>query len=225
MSYTQKKISSKKKPDWFDEDCLHITNRKNEAYKIMQQQNRTRSALALYRDLRKQEKHIHRKKKRLHDNKLLENIEHLSQLNNARGMYRLVNENRGAFKPRITCCKAKNGIILNENSEILNRWREHFCDLLNANIDNLAAGDVEETTFDQNEDDTPTLEEVRRAVNKLKNGKSPGSDEIPGELIKYGGEDLLLQIHILIKQIWKDKKMPEEWNRGIVCPIHKNDVM
>jgi len=33
-----------------------------------------------------------------------------------------------------------------------------------------------------------TEEETYKAIGSLKNWKSPGSDEIPGELINYGGK-------------------------------------
>jgi hypothetical protein len=35
-----------------------------------------------------------------------------------------------------------------------------------------------------------TREEVNEAIKDLKNWKSPGSDEIPAELIKYGGKEM-----------------------------------
>jgi hypothetical protein len=44
--------------------------------------------------------------------------------------------------------------------------------------------------------------EVEIAIAKLKRYKSPGSDEIPAELIQAGGEILCSKIHKLIKSIW-----------------------
>jgi hypothetical protein len=37
------------------------------------------------------------------------------------------------------------------------------------------------------------LEEVKKAIYKMKNNKSPGIDTIPSELIKFGGESLMKQ--------------------------------
>jgi len=51
----------------------------------------------------------------------------------------------------------------------------------------------------------------------LKNNKADG---IQPELIKYGGNKLLNRIYELVRQIWEEKRIPEEWKESIV-PIHK----
>jgi hypothetical protein len=43
---------------------------------------------------------------------------------------------------------------------------------------------------------------VEIAIAKLKKYKSPGSDQIPAELIQAGGEILLSEIHKLINSVW-----------------------
>jgi len=75
---------------------------------------------------------------------------------------------------------------------------------------------------DANEEDTtPTVEEVELIVQKLRNYKAPGTDNIPAELFKYGGNELVKQLHTIIKDIWQKENMPTEWNVSIICPIHK----
>jgi len=45
---------------------------------------------------------------------------------------------------------------------------------------------------DTNEEDSATtVEEVEVAVQKLKNYKAPGKDNIPAELFRYGGKELV----------------------------------
>jgi predicted RNA-binding protein with EMAP domain len=51
----------------------------------------------------------------------------------------------------------------------------------------------------------PNLLEVEIAIAKLEKYKSPGSDQIPSELIQAGGEMLLSTIHKLINSIWNKK--------------------
>jgi len=56
------------------------------------------------------------------------------------------------------------------------------------------------------ENSAPTVEEVEMAVQKLKNCKPPGTDNIPAELFKYGENELVKRLHTIIKDIWQKKK-------------------
>jgi hypothetical protein len=67
----------------------------------------------------------------------------------------------------------------------------------------------------------PSPIEVEIATAKLKRFKSPGSDEIPEELIQVGGEILRSTIHKLIKSIWNKEELPDQWKESIIVPVHK----
>jgi hypothetical protein len=55
-----------------------------------------------------------------------------------------------------------------------------------------------------------SLVEVEIAIGKLKSYKSPGTDNIPAELIKSGGETLYSEIHRLICCIWNKEELPQQ---------------
>jgi len=59
------------------------------------------------------------------------------------------------------------------------------------------------------------------AIKKLKSHKSPGTDQIPAELIKAGGRKIRSEIHKLTISIWSKEKLPEEWKESIILPINK----
>jgi hypothetical protein len=53
--------------------------------------------------------------------------------------------------------------------------------------------------------------EVEIAIARLKKHKSPGSDQIPAELIQAGGETLQSEIHELINSIWSKEELSDQW--------------
>jgi hypothetical protein len=55
----------------------------------------------------------------------------------------------------------------------------------------------------------------------LESCKSPGTDQIPAELIKAGGETLYSEIHRLICCIWNKEELPQHWKESIIVPIYK----
>jgi hypothetical protein len=67
----------------------------------------------------------------------------------------------------------------------------------------------------------PSLVEVEIATGKLKSYKSLGTDQIPAELIKAGGETLYSEIHRLIYCIWNKEELPQQWKESIIVPIYK----
>jgi hypothetical protein len=68
----------------------------------------------------------------------------------------------------------------------------------------------------------PTATEDEVAIRKLKNYKSPGSDQIAAELIqaKRGGI-LHSEIHKLVMLIWNKEELPHQWKESVAVPIHQ----
>ncbi|KAG8226673.1 hypothetical protein J437_LFUL005487 [Ladona fulva] len=62
-----------------------------------------------------------------------------------------------------------------------------------------------------------SIMDTMRAIKKSKNNKAPGKDNLPGELFKYGEEQLAAMLHKLILQIWSTEKTPKEWLTSIIC--------
>jgi hypothetical protein len=54
----------------------------------------------------------------------------------------------------------------------------------------------------------PSTFEIEIPIVELKRCKTPGSDQIPVELIEAGSETLQSEIHKLIKCIWSEAELP-----------------
>ena len=69
--------------------------------------------------------------------------------------------------------------------------------------------------------DDLTRAEIEEIVNKNRNGKSPGKDGIRIVMFKYGGQEIKEKLYQLIKRIWQQERMPQEWKCGQIIAIHK----
>jgi hypothetical protein len=62
---------------------------------------------------------------------------------------------------------------------------------------------------------------IKDVIEKLKNNRSPGSDNIIAGLFKIKQNVLDIPLHKVIYQVWKDEVIPEQWEEGLICPIYK----
>ena len=210
----------------------------SKAYKNMIAKKNTRRARDEYQRRRYEEKKIHRRKKREAWKRLMEDIEEAGRQKETRKFYRKVNVIRKGYKPRIGTCKDKMGNLVMGERKVLQRWAEHFDELLNGHGDEeRSKGDVksepenmdkylvkeEENGTDKSLEttDVPTKEEVKAVVDKLKNNKAPGPDGIPSEILKEGYKCMEHRIYELIVQIWNEERIPSIWEEALICSIHK----
>jgi hypothetical protein len=70
----------------------------------------------------------------------------------------------------------------------------------------------------------PSLVEMEIAIGKLKSYKSSGTDNIPAELMKAGGETLYSEIHRLICCVWNKEELSQQWKESIILPILKRVI-
>jgi hypothetical protein len=73
--------------DWFDAECEQAIISKNKAYKRMQQRNHTWKAVEEYRTARKEEKQVHKQKKKIFTEHELEELERLRSNNESKSFY------------------------------------------------------------------------------------------------------------------------------------------
>ena len=51
--------------------------------------------------------------------------------------------------------------------------------------------------------------------------KTPGTDNINAELLQAAGPQMTQRIQDLILSIRRSERMPNEWDKSIICPIYK----
>jgi len=103
--------------------------------------------------------------------------------------------------------------------EILERRPEHYDQTLNhpsgtiyselEAASSVATPDIDICT------DQPTLDEVVRAVKKLKNDLAAGCDDISPEFLKCALPHVAQAWHSLFQRVWRSGRVPVEWKDGI----------
>jgi len=104
--------------------------------------------------------------------------------------------------------------------KIMEKWAEYFEKLLNCEVP------VDTFTYGHNEsnDDPclpPSKEEIEQQINRLKNHKLPGEDDLQGEILKHADSSMIESIYLLIKEVWETEVLPTDWGVAYICPIHK----
>ncbi|XP_046987275.1 uncharacterized protein LOC124582722 [Schistocerca americana] len=114
--------------------------------------------------------------------------------------------------------KHETGIILHDHGKIIHRWLNYFEKLLNeenVRVKTEEGGANEGLTMDISRG------EVERAVEKMKNGKAVGADEILAEVWKCLGKKGVELLWDLMKKIWRQEEMADEWRTCVLIPIFK----
>jgi hypothetical protein len=112
--------------------------------------------------------------------------------------------------------------------ETIARWAEHYEKALNHPAPPIAQTTT--TSIDQASapllapsinGDAPTMDEVRSAILKMKNGRAPGPDHITAELLKYAIDPVSKALQRLFEKVWRSGSVPTEWKEGIIISLYK----
>lgn len=55
----------------------------------------------------------------------------------------------------------------------------------------------------------------------MRSGKAPGSDSIPAEIYKYGGEALSVRLTDLFTAIWETGTVPQQHKDALIIHLYK----
>ena len=74
-----------------------------------------------YRTARKEEKRVHKQKKKIFIEHELKELERLRSNNESKSFFKKLNKSRKDFQPRTTLCRNEEGMLLSEEDGILRR--------------------------------------------------------------------------------------------------------
>ena len=130
------------------------------------------------------------------------------------------NYKKGSQPPTYAIKDPNTETLLTEEREIELGWKTYFERLLNV-IDNLDEEGIIEFNINGSTELDISMEELEDALKRMKNGKAPGVDKIPAELLKNMGNDGKAWFLELLCDLWDGQNLPEDWNKDLMCPIYK----
>jgi len=106
-----------------------------------------------------------------------------------------------------TTIHKSDGSLCLSKEETLERWREHFISALNYHpgvpsneLDNEAASTPVDTSVPIDE---PSVEKVYAAIKRSRNGRAPGPDGIPPELLKCAIHPVAHDLYSIFLSVWR----------------------
>ena len=127
------------------------------------------------------------------------------------------------WSPQLTKLVSSTGVNLRTKEERLERWTEHFSQLLNPSTSSCSTRlDPEEAAESLSIDLSPIrFEEVLEAVRRLKNGKASGPDNISCEMLK-AHKGIVEWLWDIIDKCWSTEVLPDDWKVAEIVPLYKS---
>ena len=210
--------------EWITTETLtKIENRKKK--KAAFNNSRTRAAKAKaqedYTKAHREVKKNIKKDKNDYIDGLAAEAEQAAYSGNMKQLYDTTKRLSGKFNKPERPVKDKRGNTTNSLDQQMNRWAEHFEELLNRpappNPPDIDPADVDLPINCEK----PTRDEIRRAITQMKNGKAAGPDDIPAEALKADLEASVEMLYPLFERIWEEEEVPADWKEGHLIKLPK----
>jgi len=159
-----------------------------------------------YRQLKRKVRSSLRRDRRIHLEGICDEMEEYQKRNDSKDMFAAVNRLTKQACPTVKLVRDKQGHVLTEDPEILQRWGEYCENLYQTQIttDTRQRGWVVTCNL------TPCWKRWKRPpMRNISPGKAAGPDEILAELLKLGEGTVIKAMHRIIEGVWQTGKWPE----------------
>ena len=216
-----KKVGRKSKRSvWWDEEMRELVKEKRRLYEV-QLQTASENDREKYKEKKREVKRIVNEKKSAADDEWGERVTRTYK-ENKKMFWAEVNAERKVKEKLGMSIKDVNGNLLHEESEVKSRWNEYFCNLLNVeNGREAMIGERRMYEVGAQHVIDISVDDVRKAIKKLKNGKSPGVDGITSEMLRYGGDCMVEWLTRVCRVCLDEGRVPDDWIRAVIVPIYK----
>ena len=134
-------------------------------------------------------------------------------------LYRLARQRHQAGKDvlQVRMMKDKDGNVMTDEESVLRIWKEYYMGLMNEEHEGgRRENDGERVNL---EVESISKEEVRVNMQRMKNGKAVGPDDILVEVWKCLGESALKFLTKLRNRTIERGRMPDEWRDSVLIRV------
>lgn len=200
--------------------CSKIRNQREtklrpETVKAIEERRKTRRDTPEYNTINTTVKRKIRTDMRAYKTKqILETIENNKNM-------RVLRSNRTRGKQKIMKIKDKQGNLVTNKKEIVKEIQKFYEKLYTTVIPNPIGPSKNILNVGSEDMLEITPSEIKYALQQMKNGKSPGEDQITSEMLKMGGETLIEAVKILINKCLMEGRIPEPWKNAEIILLYK----
>ena len=155
---------------------------------------------------------------------LCKSIQSAADQGDIKQMYEGIKKATGPTTSKSAPIKTKSGEMITERDKQMRRWTEHYLELYATQnvVSDSAIERIPDLPVLDQLDAPPSIEELGRAIDHLRNGKAPGNDGIPAEVLKHGQPALLKPLHELICDCWERGHIPQDMRDAKIVTLYKN---
>ena len=106
--------------------------------------------------------------------------------------------------------KDQQGNMISKDEDKLRCWNKHFEQVLNWDDPDTEAIIIPSP---------PNVEEVKRAIKALKDGKTSGIDQIYAEMLKADEQITATLLTDILRDIWESEEAPLSWKTGLIVRV------
>ncbi|XP_047120326.1 craniofacial development protein 2-like [Schistocerca piceifrons] len=150
-------------------------------------------------------------------------IQKAADSGDAKVMYDGIKKAIGPTVRKTAPLKSRTGEVITDEGKQMERRVEHYLELYAAEneVSKDACDAIKQISVLEELDAMPTMEEFCREIDSLANGKAPGEDGIPAEVIKYNKSVLLKHLYSLITTSWEEGYVPMSMRNLRIVTLYK----
>ncbi|CAM0512289.1 unnamed protein product [Fasciola hepatica] len=198
-----------------------------ESLSIMEQKRQLSNRKEMNKMRRKLQRQVTRSLKKDRENwwvNVAEEMEVAAASGNSQRLFKLIRDTSGRRTQVSEAICNRNGEPIHNKQQRLDRWAEYFKEQFSwphASVITPVSTTVTPWVVSL---EPPSEVEVESCIRLLRRGKAAGPDELPPVLFKLGGEALIKSLTALLRDIWKEERIPLIWSESLIVPIFKKGI-